>query len=114
MDTDKPRINGRDEKGRFGLGNPGRQPMTANKLQQSIRDKLGEFLEGKLEDLEGIYSKLADRDKGKFVLEVISYFMPKQSEIYVEGSIDNGEQDLSRWSEEDLRTLIKLHERYKQ
>ncbi len=105
---------GRDQSGKFTSGNPGRPPLSANKLQQDIRQQLGEFLEGKLHDVESLYLKLPDRDKAKFLLEVVSYFMPKQRDIFIEKSnpLENGFADMDTWAESDLRLLISLHEKY--
>jgi hypothetical protein len=114
MTTESTDNYGRAERGRFGKGNPGRPPSSQNKVQADIREKLGNFLEGKLNDLEGVYGKLPDRDKGKFLLECISYFLPKSRELTVDVNPGENGSDLSKWSEQDLRSLIALHQKYEQ
>jgi hypothetical protein len=110
--TDNTGNNGRDERGRFGKGNAGRPPLSTNKIQAAIREKLGQFIEGKLDNIEEIYQKLPDREKGKFLLEAISYFMPKMREVIMEVTPGENGTDLSTWNESDLRELIRLHEKY--
>lgn len=111
MSTDNTVNNGRAERGRWAKGNPGRPPLSQNKIQATIREKLGQFIEGKLDDIETIYEKLPDRDKGKFLLEAISYFMPKTREVIMDVN-PNEEADLSQWSDDDLRALLELHSKY--
>jgi hypothetical protein len=102
MTTESTDNYGRAERGRFGKGNPGRPPSSQNKVQADIREKLGNFLEGKLNDLEGVYGKLPDRDKGKFLLECISYFLPKSRELTVDVNPGENGSDLSK---EDAKGL---------
>lgn len=103
----------RNSNGTFKPGHPGLKPKgSVSEFQKVTREKLGEFLISKLDDLSSIYEELSSRDKAKLLLSVAEFHLPKQKEIFLEESVSNEGHDLSRWSEEDLRALIKLHEKY--
>lgn len=102
----------RNRNGTFKPGHPGFKPRgSASEFQKVTREKLGQFLISKLDDLPTIYEKLSDRDKAKLLLSVAEFHLPRQKEIFLEAINDEG-TDLSNWSEEDLRVLIKLQEKY--
>jgi hypothetical protein len=72
----------RDEKGRLLPGHGGlKKPGSNNRLQGEIKNKITEFLAGKLENLEDMYSKVSAKDKLRFLSELLAYVLPKCKEI---------------------------------
>jgi hypothetical protein len=106
-------MEARNSNGRFKEGHPGFKPKgSANEFQTATRDKLGEFLKSKLDELPTIYEKLGDRDKSKLLLSVAEFFLPKQKEIFTEDTTPKDGVDFSLWSDEDLELLISLQGKY--
>ncbi len=78
-------MEARNEGGTFKPGHPGFKPKgSVNEIQKITREKLGEFLIQKLDDLPAIYTKLSDKEKAKLLIGVCEFFLPKQKEISVE------------------------------
>lgn len=101
--------NFRDAQGRLLPGHRGLRPKgSSNRLQGAIKEKLTEFIAGKLESLEEIYSEVQAKDKLKFLTELLAYILPK-SKIILE-SDPNQDQDFdeSKLTEEDLREIIRI------
>lgn len=83
-------MDARNQDGTFKSGHTGFKPKgSVNEFQKTTREKLGEFLKLKIDDLESIYKELPAREKAKFLLAMIEFFVPKQKELYVEGLIDS-------------------------
>lgn len=107
-------MESRNGNGQFKVGHPGFKPKgSVNEFQRVTREKLGEFLKSKLDDLPSIYEKLGARDKSKLLLSISEFFLPKMKEIVLdaEGLPGKG-MDLSLWTEQDLRQLISLQQKY--
>lgn len=102
METEK---NGdqRDEKGRFGAGNPGRQKGTPNRVSQKVKDAIVGFLEDNMDKIQADFDKLSPAQRLNFVAEVLPYATPKlsnvQSEVEqkIEGAI------IIRWEEPNIQ-----------
>lgn len=90
MEADK---NGdvRDEKGRFGVGNPGR-PKGPNKVSQKVKDAIVGFLEDNMDKIQADFDKLSPAQRLNFVAEVLPYATPKLSAVQseVEQKIEGG------------------------
>lgn len=101
--------NFRDNKGRLLAGHGGLKPKGAsNKLQGEIKQKITDFLAGKLESLEEVYSQVTPRDKLRFLGELLGYVLPKSKEI-ISSSTDNEPKtsiDYSKLSEATLLEII--------
>jgi len=79
------KMDARNEDGTFKAGHPGFKPKgSVNEFQKVTREKLGEFLIQKLDDLPAIYSNLNDREKAKLLIGICEFFLPKQKEFAVE------------------------------
>lgn len=107
-------MEARNGDGTFRVGHSGFKPKgSANEFQSVTREKLGEFLKSKLEDLPTIYENLSARDKSKLLLAISEFFLPKMKEIVLDAEGVSGKgMDLSQWSEQDLRLLISLQQKY--
>jgi hypothetical protein len=76
--------NGRDLDGKFIPGHGGFKKKGVPEFQRLTRQKLGEFLQSKLDDLPEIYSKLGPRDKARLLLTMAEFFLPKSRELLIE------------------------------
>jgi hypothetical protein len=107
--------NFRDENGRLKPGHLGLKPKGAtNRLQAEIKNKITEFLSGKIETIEEIYSQVGPKDKLRFLTELLAYILPKSKEITTESNQPEprfAQADLKRLTDDDLRTLIHLQKK---
>lgn len=104
--------NLRDERGRLLPGHEGlKRKGSNNKLQSEIKQKIADFLNGKLDTVEEIYNEVSPKDKLHFLGELLAYILPK-SKIFLEETISKDDADLSLWADEDLRTLGNLYSKY--
>ena len=90
METDK---NGdqRDEKGRFGAGNPGR-PKGPNKVSQKVKDAIVGFLEDNMDKIQADFDTMKPRERMIFITDILQYAVPKLSSVQseVEAKIEGG------------------------
>ncbi|MBL7851211.1 MAG: hypothetical protein JNN04_09940 [Cyclobacteriaceae bacterium] len=103
-------FNGRDERGRFIVGNAGRPPMSQGKISKIIRECFAEFLRAKVQDtneLEKIYQDLTAKEKARFLIEIKSFNVPKLQSV---GIREEGEQkaviNFSKLSEAALKEVL--------
>jgi len=76
--------NGRNTNGTFKPGHDGFKPRgSVNEFQKVTREKLGEFLKEKLDDLPAIYDELKAQDKARLLLMTVEFFLPKQRELMI-------------------------------
>jgi hypothetical protein len=72
----------RNEDGTFKAGHSGfKLKGSINEVQKITREKLGEFLASKIDELPAIYEKLSDKEKAKLLMWVCELFLPKQKEV---------------------------------
>jgi len=74
----------RDEKGKFGPGNPGRPRGTANKVSMKVKESIVKFLEDNMETIQEDFDKLKPRERLQFISDILSYATPKLSAIQSE------------------------------
>lgn len=100
--------NGRDIAGQFKPGHPGfKKPKT--EFQRMAKNKIGDFLKDKLEDLPAIYDKLSPKEKAKLILHCVDYFVPRQREMKVEiEDVPQASIDYTKLSENALNELLSL------
>lgn len=68
----------RDEKGRLLPGHSGLKPQGAtSRLPTEIKEKLTEFIAGKIITLDEIYEAASPKDRLKFLIELMSFVVPK-------------------------------------
>lgn len=97
----------RDEKGRLLPGHGGlKKPGSNNRLQGEIKNKITEFLAGKLERLEDIYSEVSAKDKLRFLSELLAYVLPKSKEITNITEEPKATIDYSKLPEDVLRQVL--------
>jgi hypothetical protein len=107
--------NGRDSAGKFAPGHNGFKKKGLPEYQRQTRDLLWDFFQQKAKTLPELYDELNPATKAKLIMTVAEFFLPKQREILIDATLDgtlNDGIDMSNWSEEDLRTLIQLQQKY--
>jgi len=89
------------EKGQSG--NPqGRPKGSQNKATRQAREALADFTNGKLQELETIWTDLSPKDKADFLSKVLPYIAPKLSAQAVElTSGENTAPRLPDWMQEN-------------
>jgi hypothetical protein len=106
-------INGRDLNGKFAPGHKGYKKAGMPEMQRETREKLWAFFSENFDKLPDIFQKLNEREQARVLLSLAEFFHPKQREIILEATIESRQgMDLSLWAEQDLRTLVSLHEKY--
>ena len=76
---------GRKNDGTFAVGHPGFKPRgSVNETQKLTKQKLGEFLTLKLDDLEAVYKELNAKEKKTMILAIAEFFLPKQKELIID------------------------------
>lgn len=100
--------NFRDNKGRLLPGHGGLKPKGAsNKLQGEIKEKITEFLAGKLESIEEVYDLVSAKDKLRFLGELLGYVLPKSKEIISSSGYEpRASIDYSKLSEATLSEIL--------
>lgn len=70
-------------------GNPaGRKKGAINKVAKPIKEQLSDFLSEKIQELPGIWKKLAPRDKTAFIKDLLPFFLQKLQAISVEVELE--------------------------
>lgn len=82
--------NGRDNKGRFAVGNTGKPKGATNKTTKDLQQFITNFLNEKSFEIPLIWDTLEDKDKATLFLHLSKLVMPKQ----LNESIDQTEQPL--------------------
>lgn len=84
----EPESNGnnsaRDEKGRFGAGNPGKPKGAVSNASVKVKQAVIDFLERNTEDIQSSFDKLKPAEKLRFISDILSYATPKLSSIQSE------------------------------
>ena len=105
----------RNENGTLRPGHRGLKPKGANnRLQSEIKEKITDFLNGKLETIEEIYSEISSKEKLRFLTELLAYILPKSKEIISDPGLPEArftQADLNRLTDDDLRDLIRLQKK---
>lgn len=99
----------RDGKGRLMPGHKGLKPKGANnRLQSEVKEKITDFLNGKLETLEEIYSEVTPKDKLRFLTELLAYVLPKSKEFKIEDFSGSLQIDYTKLSPKALKEVLTL------
>lgn len=102
METDN---NGliRDDKGRFGLGNPGKPKGAASNASAKVKEAIVNFLENNVEQIQDSFDKLKPLEKLQFIANIIPYAIPKLSSVQSENETHlSGGINIS-WQEPPIR-----------
>ena len=82
---DKLKNMDRQADGTFAVGHPGLKPRGAvSEMQKLTKQKLGEFLTLKLDDMDTIYKELSAKEKKTMILAIAEFFLPKQKELIID------------------------------
>jgi len=65
----------------------GRPKGSMNLVNRDLREMIGEILAGKFENIDMLLEKLDPRDQMKFILELLSYALPKLEPVTLESTI---------------------------
>lgn len=76
--------SGRDDKGRFGIGNPGKPKGAASNASAKVKAAVIDFLERNTENIQESFDKLKPADKLRFISDILPYATPKLSSIQSE------------------------------
>lgn len=85
MESEKIGENsGRDEKGRFGAGNPGKPKGAIMKTSSKVKEAVVAFLEKNTENIQETFDLLKPAEKMKFIADILPYATPKLQSIQSE------------------------------
>ena len=104
--------NGRDETGKFLPGNPGK-PKGSSK--NKLRDEIKTFLNDNWKEFPTWFSELKAKEKITVILDLMPYAVSRLQSIAMTDSDGNQIEpstDLTNWTDEDLKTLIALQQKY--
>lgn len=92
----------RDDKGRFGVGNPGKPKGAVVKVSVKVRESIVNFLESNIDKIQEDFDTLKPRERLQFVSEILAYATPKLSAVKTENETKlSGGINIS-WSEPEL------------
>lgn len=81
----------RDDKGRFGQGNPGKPKGAVTKVSVKVREAIVKFLEDNIDQVESDFKALkTPKERLQFISDILPYAAPKLSSTQVEGEIQQG------------------------
>lgn len=92
---------GRDEKGRFGPGNPGKPKGAASNASAKVKLAVVEFLERNTENIQETFDKLKPFEKMRFISDILPYATPKLSSIQSENETNISGGITIKWEEPD-------------
>src|SRR5437867_1829028 len=90
----------RDEKGRFGKGNPGKPKGAVVKVSVKVRESIVKFLEDNIEQVQSDFKALkTPRERLSFIAEILPYAAPKLSSVQTEHTGEVGHKIEITWNE---------------
>lgn len=93
---------GKDEKGRFTTGNPGKPKGAVSHASVKVKDAVVAFLEKNTENIQETFDKLSPREKMRFISDILSYATPKLSSIQSENEHNHSGGITIRWEDPDI------------
>lgn len=84
MDAESNGNNGRTEKGRFAVGNPGKPPGAATNASKKVKEAIYNFLSDNIDSIQESFDSLKPKEKLQFISELIPYAMPRLQSIQAE------------------------------
>lgn len=79
--TENNGSNGRDEKGKFVVGNPGKPKGAMINASAKVKQVVFDFLERNIESIQESYDELKPIEKLQFIANILPYALPKLSSI---------------------------------
>jgi len=92
----------RDEKGRFGAGNPGKPKGAISHTSSKVKQAVVDFLERNTENIQESFDKLKPADKLRFISDILPYATPKLSSIQSENETNVSGGITISWKEPEL------------
>lgn len=89
----------RDDKGRFGKGNPGKPKGAVVKVSVRVRESIVKFLEDNIDQVQDDFDTLKPRERLQFISEILSYAAPKLSAVQTAHSGEVGHRIEITWNE---------------
>lgn len=80
----------RDDKGRFGKGNPGKPKGAITQTSAKVKESIVNFLENNIDAVQESFDQLGPSAKLKFIAEILPYAAPKLSSVQQEGNHNVG------------------------
>lgn len=93
----------RDDKGRFGVGNPGKPKGAASNASAKVKQAVVDFLERNTENIQESFDKLKPAEKLRFISDILSYATPKLSSIQSENETNLSGGITITWEEPPLQ-----------
>lgn len=97
-------LTDRDEKGRFGMGNPGKPKGAASNASAKVKLAVVDFLERNTENIQETFDKLKPYEKMRFISDILSYATPKLSSIQSENQTNVTGGITITWEEPNVQT----------
>ena len=94
--------SGRDDKGRFGVGNPGKPKGAVSNASVKVKQAVIDFLERNTEDIQSSFDKLKPAEKLRFISDILSYATPKLSSIQSENETNISGGITIKWEDPDV------------
>ncbi len=93
----------RDDKGRFGKGNPGKPKGAITHTSAKVKESIVNFLEDNIDAVQESFDQLGPSAKLRFIAEILPYATPKLSSIQSENETHiSGGINIS-WQEPPVR-----------
>lgn len=106
MDSESNGLNGRDEKGKFIAGNPGKPKGAMINASVKVKQCIFDFLERNVESIQESYDALKPIEKLQFIANILPYALPKLSSIQSENNTKLSGGINIRWSEPGIRHTL--------
>jgi hypothetical protein len=92
----------RDEKGRFGTGNPGKPKGAVSNASAKVKQAVVDFLERNTENIQESFDKLKPAEKLRFISDILPYATPKLSSIQSENETNVSGGITISWKDPEL------------
>lgn len=94
--------SGRDEKGRFGNGNPGKPKGAVSNASAKVKQAVVDFLERNTDNIQESFDKLKPAEKLRFISDILPYATPKLSSIQSENETNVSGGITISWKDPEL------------
>ena len=93
----------RDDKGRFGPGNPGKPKGAVMHTSSKVKQAVVDFLELNTVNIQETFDKLKPVDKLRFIADILPYAAPKLSSIQVDQETNLNGVITIKWEEPSIQ-----------
>lgn len=94
--------NGRDEKGKFVDGNPGKPKGAMTNASVKVKQAVFDFLERNVESIQASYDTLKPIEKLQFIANILPYALPKLTSVQSDNNHKLSGGINIRWTEPRL------------